>query len=321
MTEEEEEPRLGELALQYRTIHGYRRAFRLAGSGPVLLMIHGIGDSSRTWLHVLRELAKRFTVLAPDLLGHGGSDKPRADYAASAYASGMRDLLGVLDLDRVTVVGHSLGGGVAMEFAYQFPSRCERLVLVGTGGVGRGVHPVLRWASAPGAEFVLPLVTAEPVQSLARQLEPLIRVIGGFGMGTDFHYVLERYQSLADNTARSAFLRTLRSVVDWRGQVVTMLDRCYLTRRMPTLLIWGDQDRVVPARHAQVAHAAMPGSQLEIFEGAGHFPHQADPTRFVHLLTQFHATTQPAPFELDEWRQMLRAGRPIPGTQAESSGA
>ena len=319
--EEQEELELGELALRYRTIHGYRRAYRLAGSGPVLLLIHGIGDSSRTWLHVLPELARRFTVLAPDLLGHGGSDKPRADYAASAYASGMRDLLGVLDIDRVTVVGHSLGGGVAMEFAYQFPYRCERLVLVGTGGVGRGVHPVLRWATAPGAEFVLPLVTAQPVQYLARQLEPVIRIVGGFGMGSDFHYVLERYQSLADDTARSAFLRTLRSVVDWRGQVVTMLDRCYLTRRMPTLLVWGDQDQVVPARHARVAHAAMPGSRLEIFENAGHFPHQAEPLRFIKLLTEFHTETAPAPFDPDEWREMLRAGRPAPSTRAESSGA
>ena len=327
----EDERGLGDLALRYRTIHGYRRAFRMAGSGPVLLLIHGIGDSSRTWLEVLPELGRRFTVIAPDLLGHGGSDKPRADYAASAYASGMRDLLGVLGIERATVVGHSLGGGVAMEFAYLFPSRCERLVLVGTGGVGRGVHPVLRWASAPGAELVLPLVTAQPVQQLARRLAPLLRVVGGFGMGSDFHYVLERYQSLADGTARSAFLRTLRSVVDWRGQVVTMLDRCYLTSDMPTLLVWGDEDHVVPVRHARTAHAAMPGSRLEIFRGAGHFPHQADPERFIRLLTEFHATTRPAPFEPERWREALRAGRPgeeadeprwvLGGDRIESSGA
>jgi pimeloyl-ACP methyl ester carboxylesterase len=302
---------LGELALRYRTIHGYRRAFRMAGRGPVLLLIHGIGDSSRTWLGVLPELAKRFTVIAPDLLGHGGSDKPRADYAAAAYACGMRDLLAVLDIDRVTVVGHSLGGGVAMQFAYQFPERCERLVLVGSGGMGRSVHPLLRWASAPGAELVLPVVASEPVQFLAHQLEPVLKLIGAFGLGADIHYVLERYHSLEDRTARSAFLRTLRSVVDWRGQVVTMLDRCYLTTGMPTLLIWGAQDRVVPTRHANVAHAAMPGSRLEIFPGAGHFPHQQDPDRFIALLREFHAQTEPAWFEPTRWRQLLRAGRPV----------
>src|SRR6187399_857444 len=130
--------------LQFRTIHGYRRAFRVAGSGPAILLIHGIGDNSTTWHTVQSMLARRYTVIAPDLLGHGQSDKPRADYSVAAYANGMRDLLSVLDIDRVTVVGHSLGGGVAMQFAYQFPERCERLVLVGSGGVGASVHPLLR---------------------------------------------------------------------------------------------------------------------------------------------------------------------------------
>jgi pimeloyl-ACP methyl ester carboxylesterase len=299
-----------QFALRYKVVHGYRRAYRMAGSGPAVLLIHGIGDSSRTWLGVLPELARRFTVIAPDLLGHGGSDKPRADYAAAAYACGMRDLLSVLDVERVTVVGHSLGGGVAMQFAYQFPERCERLVLVGTGGIGRGVHPVLRWTAAPTAEWLLPLVTAPPVQLVAKGLEPVMHQLGGFGLGSDLHYVLERYYTLADTTARRAFLRTLRSVVDWRGQVVTMLDRCYLTEGMPTLLIWGEDDRVIPSRHAKVAHRAMPGSRLEIFRGAGHFPHQADPDRFVRLVESFHAETVPAPFDVSRWRELLHAGRP-----------
>jgi pimeloyl-ACP methyl ester carboxylesterase len=138
--------------IRFRDIHGYWRAFRMAGSGPPLLLIHGIGDSSETWLKVIPELARRHTVIAPDLLGHGESAKPRADYAVAAYACGMRDLLSVLDVDRVTVVGHSLGGGIAMQFAYQFPERCERLVLVGSGGIGQEVHPLLRIAAAPAAQ-------------------------------------------------------------------------------------------------------------------------------------------------------------------------
>ncbi len=117
-------------SLQFRTVHGYRRAFRIAGSGPVILLIHGIGDNSTTWETVQAKLAQRFTVIAVDLLGHGQSDKPRADYSIAAYANGMRDLLSVLDIERATVVGHSLGGGVAMQFAYQFPQLVERLVLV-----------------------------------------------------------------------------------------------------------------------------------------------------------------------------------------------
>src|SRR6201992_805407 len=149
--------------LQFRTVHGYRRAFRIAGSGPVILLIHGIGDNSTTWETVQSTLAQRFTVIAVDLLGHGESDKPRACYSIAAYANGMRDLLSVLDIERVTVVGHSLGGGVAMQFTYQFPQLVERLVLVGAGGVPKDVHLMLRLASMPlGSEALallrLPLV-------------------------------------------------------------------------------------------------------------------------------------------------------------------
>src|ERR1700730_16362322 len=143
-------------SLHFRTVHGYRRAFRIAGSGPVILLIHGIGDNSTTWETVQARLAQRFTVIAVDLLGHGQSDKPRADYSVAAYANGMRDLLSVLDIERATVVGHSLGGGVAMQFAYQFPPLVERLVLIGAGGVTKDVNIALRLpgvsrgAGAPG---------------------------------------------------------------------------------------------------------------------------------------------------------------------------
>lgn len=285
--------------LRYRVIHGYRRAYRMAGRGPALLLVHGISDHSGTWAHVLPALAKHYTVIAPDLLGHGGSDKPRADYAAAAYACGLRDLLGVLDIDRVTIVGHSLGGGVAMQFAYQFPERCSRLVLVSSGGVGRDVHPLLRLASAPGAGLALPVLTHLPgLQALLPMLD----------FGPDARYARERYTALRDRSARTAFLRTLRSVVDVRGQVVTMLDRCYLTRGIPTLLVWGSADRIVPAGHAKKAHAAMPGSRLEIFDGAGHFPHQTDPARFVALLNDFIANTPPAEHDPAHWRTLLRDG-------------
>src|SRR6476660_5674783 len=151
--------------LQYRTIHGYRRAYRVAGSGPAILLIHGIGDNSTTWSSVQSTLAQRFTVIAPDLLGHGKSDKPRADYSMGGYANGMRDLLSVLDIERVTVVGHSLGGGVAQQFAYQFPERCERLILVGGGCLGRSVHPALRAASLPGVEVARVAITSAPVRT------------------------------------------------------------------------------------------------------------------------------------------------------------
>ncbi|MDI2126081.1 alpha/beta fold hydrolase [Yinghuangia seranimata] len=328
-----------DVPVRYRDVHGYRRAFRMLGSGPPLLLIHGIGDSSATWLPVLGELARHYTVVAPDLLGHGGSAHPRADYAVAAYACGMRDLLGVLDIDRATVVGHSLGGGVAMQFAYQFPERCERLVLVGTAGVGRDVHPLLRLAAGPGAEFALPLATAAPVRAAVRAVAPVLRTLGrigggrtgwgpmgwtSLGLGADLEYVLARYTTLADTTARQAFLRTLRAGVDARGQVITMLDRSYLAAGLPTLILWGARDRVIPVAHARTANAAMPGSRLLVFPDSGHFPHHDDPAGFVKAVEEFVSGTEAARHDADRWRTLLRAGRPpayAPGEPPQSSGA
>jgi pimeloyl-ACP methyl ester carboxylesterase len=294
--------------LHFREVHGYTRAFRMMGDGPPLLLIHGLSDSSATWAPVIPLLAERHLVIAPDLLGHGASDKPRADYAVAAYACGMRDLLSVLDIDRVTVVGHSLGGGIAMQFAYQFPERCERLVLVGSAGVGREVHPLLRLASSPLAEPGLALLTAPPVRSAVRALAPLLRV--GLRLGRDFDYVIDRYHALTSPTARAAFLRTLRAGVDVNGQVITMLDRCYLTLGMPTLILWGAHDRVIPVEHAYTAHRAMPGSELEIFADSGHFPHQDEPERFAKTVESFIAATAPQEFDPARWRAILRQGRP-----------
>ncbi len=295
--------------LQFRTIHGYRRAFRIAGSGPALLLIHGIGDNSTSWGPVHGRLARRFTVVATDLLGHGQSDKPRADYSVAAYANGMRDLLSVLGIEKATVVGHSLGGGVAMQFAYQFPHLVDRLVLVSAGGVTRDVNIALRAASLPvGGEALavlrLPLVLPT-LQMLGRILGT---VIGSTGLGRDLPNALRILAELPEPTASAAFTRTLRAVVDWRGQVVTLLDRCYLTESIPVQLVWGDKDVVIPVSHAHMAHAAMPGSRLEIFVGSGHFPHHDDPERFVDLIEDFIEATPPAQYDHEVLRELLRKG-------------
>lgn len=293
--------------VQYRFIHGYRRAFIYTGHGPAVLLIHGIGDCSDTWRDVIPALAQHHTVIAPDLLGHGRSEKPRADYSVAAYANAMRDLLSVLGIDRATVVGHSLGGGVAMQFAYQFPERCERLVLVSSGGVCPEVHPLLRLAAAPNSDLALPALGTRSARWLTQLA---MRLLQSFDtdIGVDAHELMRMFDTLPDVNTRRAFLRTLRSVVDWRGQAITMLDRCYLTQGMPTLLIWGSRDAVIPAHHAQIAHAAMPGSRLTIFEGAGHFPFRNDPARFVRIISGFVERTTCAPYSSAEWRELLRKG-------------
>ena len=301
--------REGPFAVRYKTIHGYRRAYVKAGHGSALLLIHGIGDSSDTWRPVLPRLAEHHTVIAPDLLGHGRSEKPRADYSAAGFANGMRDLLSVLEIDRVTIIGHSLGGGVAAQFAYQFPERCERLVLVGSGGVGRSVSPLLRLAAVPGIEALMPVLGVPPVRVAGRVGASLLKLFDT-ALGRDAEEIMAVFDALPDTEARRAILRTLRSGVDWRGQVITMLDRAYLADGVPTLIIWGRRDAIIPLDHGRQAHAAMPGSRLEIFHEAGHFPHHTDPARFARIVNGFVETTTPARFDRDDWRRrLLRGGR------------
>jgi pimeloyl-ACP methyl ester carboxylesterase len=297
----------GELRLHHRVVHGYRRAYRMAGQGPVLVLIHGIGDSSATWAELIPDLARTHTVIAPDLLGHGASDKPRADYSVAAYANGVRDLLSTLDIEQATLVGHSLGGGVAMQFAYQFPERTERLILVSAGGVGREVNPVLRAVSLPGADLMLSALRLPGMGVQARLFAHLMRLLDT-DLGQDAPELLTLVDALPDATSRSAFIRTLRAVVDWRGQVVTMLDRCYLTQSVPVQLVWGSLDSVIPVSHAEMAHSAMPGSRLEIFEGSGHFPFHDDPDRFVEIVEKFIESTEPAVYDQEYLRSLLRAG-------------
>ena len=288
-------------------LHGQRVTYHLLGEGPPIVLVHGITSSSRTWRQVMHGLAEHHTVIAPDLLGHGRSGKPRGDYSLGAYASGLRDLLTVLGITKATVVGHSLGGGIAMQFAYQFPERVERLVLVDSGGLGEEVSLALRAATLPGAEVVLPLmfspVTRTPGRMVGKALGKL-----GVRASANVRGLAEGVDSLGDADARRAFVHTARGVIDPRGQRVDARDRLYLADGVPTMLIWGTKDRIIPFSHGQRAHELMPGSRFESFPGAGHFPFNDDPERFVRVLTDFIESTEPA--ELDEQKiaQLLRQG-------------
>ncbi|KAA0023366.1 alpha/beta fold hydrolase [Antrihabitans cavernicola] len=305
----EVEPRL-----TFRTIHGYRRAVRIAGSGPAILLVHGIGDNSETWRGIIPHLARNHTVIAPDLLGHGRSDKPRADYSVAGFANGLRDLLAVLDIDRVTVIGHSLGGGVASQFTYQFPELVERLVLVCAGGVSREVHPVLRLGAVPGFALGLRVVQVPGVpaalESTGRQISALCRA-SGYSRPSVLHDAADGMRVVAghsDATGHRAFIKTLRAVVDWRGQAVTILDRSYLYEHIPVQIVWGERDGLLPVAHAHLAHSAIPDSRLEIFSESAHFPFHDEPDRFVATVQNFIATTQPAAFDRQRWRHTLESG-------------
>jgi pimeloyl-ACP methyl ester carboxylesterase len=274
--------------LTYLELHGDRIAYRDSGQGEALLLIHGMAGSSATWDDVIPQLARKYRVIAPDLLGHGESAKPRGDYSLGAFAVWLRDLLNELGVERATVIGQSLGGGIAMQFAYQHRDYCERLVLIGSGGLGPDLSPMLRILSAPGAEFVLPVVTPRPVLNLGNKLGSWLTAAGI--QSPRARQMWQAYCSLSDAPTRQAFLRTLRSVVDHRGQAVSALNKLHLTADLPTLLIWGDRDRVIPVAHAYAAHDALAGSRLEVLEGVGHFPHVEAPTAVADILEDFIAS-------------------------------
>jgi pimeloyl-ACP methyl ester carboxylesterase len=287
------------------TLHGHSINYVQKGAGPVLLLIHGMAGSLQTWRSVIDPLARNATVVAVDLPGHGASSPGGGDYSLGSLAAGLRDVLVTLGHDRVTLVGHSLGGGIAMQLAYQFPEMTERLALVSSGGLGLEVNPALRAASLPGANLFLS-VTAGVTRRASVIAGRIVRVTHApSNAGVD--ELVRSYASLADTDRRAAFLATVRSVVGLSGQTVWAGDRLYLASELPVLLIWGADDPIIPADHGRAAHRQLPDSTLAVFEGVRHFPHIEAPQRFVTALEDFCASTEPAVFDPATWRARMRA--------------
>lgn len=267
------------------TLHGQELAYRLrVGTGPLLVLVHGVGSSGTTWDAVVDRLAEAGAgVLVLDLPGHGQSAKERGDYSLGALASTVRDLLDHLGYEHCVLVGHSLGGGIAMQFAYQFPGRCEGLVLVASGGLGRETSPLLRAASLPGAELVLPLISHPKTIGVLAGAGRVLGFLRGSGPLLD-EESLTTLRELGDPATRTAFLATLRGVVDISGQRVSAVSKLPSAGHLPTLLVWGDRDPIIPIAHGRAAVELLPYGRLVVFPGAGHEPHRTDPVRFADLL-------------------------------------
>jgi pimeloyl-ACP methyl ester carboxylesterase len=304
VADREKSPHRKDVSFRTAELHGREIGYLGGGKGPVLLMIHGIAVSSEHWRDVLEPLAHRYTVIAPDLPGHGMSVGGPGDYSLGNLATGLRDLLLSLGHERATLVGHSLGGGIAMQFAYQFPEMVERLVLVSSGGLGPEVSPVLRAAALPGADLFI-AATASAGEKAGSAIGRGLAAVG-MRPGADVAEVARGYAALAEPQRRKAFLATLRSVVDTKGQQVSASDRLYLAEEVPVLIVWGARDPIIPVRHGEEAHRMLPGSQLEIFEGAGHLPQVEQPVRFIAVLERFLDETEPASFDREEWLARLK---------------
>ena len=275
--------------LKFIDIHGERIAYREAGEGEALLLIHGMAGSSQTWRAIMPQLAKKYRVVAPDLLGHGESSKPRSDYSLGAFAVCLRDVLDELGIESATVVGHSLGGGVAMQFLYQHPDHCNRLVLISSGGLGQDVGWILRLLSAPGAELIMPVIAPSPVLRAGNAVRSFLSSRGlRSPRGAE---IWNAYSSFSDPETRQAFLRTLRSVVDYRGQAVSALNRLQLRSEMPTLAIWGEEDTIIPVDHAYAALEARPDCRVEVLPDVGHFAHVEAPSEVASIIDEFITAT------------------------------
>lgn len=290
-------------------LHGHRVIYRIAGDGPPVVLIHGMVNSSRHWERVALRLADRYTVVAPDLLGHGDSAAVRGDYSLGAHACSIRDLLTTIGIDRATVVGHSLGGGIAMQFFYQFPQRVERLALISSGGLGHEVSPMLRGAALPGAAAGIWLVANRRVRASIDRAGERMRTRGN-RKGVYLQAVARAVGPLQEAAARRAFLQTLRSVIDVRGQHVSAMDRLYLLGELPTLIVWGERDNTIPMRHGLAAHERIPNSRFVTLPRAAHFPNLEDPEGLGDALLDWLDSTEPGLIEDSEWGQIVGARSP-----------
>lgn len=291
--------------MQTITLHGRELAYLEAGArdSPTLLLIHGMAGSSTTWRELIPRLASRYHVIAPDLPGHGESSLDFDDYSLGAMASALRDVLVVKGVTRCTVVGQSLGGGVAMQFLYQYPDFCERIVLIGSGGLGREVNWILRLLAVPGAELLLSGAAAPFFVSAGDKIRGFLGDRGVRAVSLEEPWAA--YESLGRRGHRRTFFKTLRAVVDGRGQSVSAVNRLHVAGQLPFQLIWGDRDPIIPVAHGRDTHEAMPGSRLEIIEGVGHYPHVEDPAEVERILVDFMDSTEPGHIDRETFSALV----------------
>jgi len=280
-------------------------AYTSAGVGPGLLLIHGLGGCRRTWQHLISDLARTHTVIAPDLPGHGESDAPAGDYSLGAHACALRDLLLALGHRRVSVAGHSLGGGVALQTAYQFPERIDRLVLISSGGLGPEVSYLLRAATLPGAQVAVAALSRIP-QALTRCV---LAAVPAATASADVNLVAEMLHGLRGKRQRKAFIRTARSVIDWRGQTVSATRQTGLLCDVPVLVAWGAEDMTIPPRHHVALAERVPHAVVVEIAGAGHYPHETDSARLLPAMTTFLAATEPFQYSEGRWIDQLTQSR------------
>jgi pimeloyl-ACP methyl ester carboxylesterase len=256
------------------------------GHGEPIVLLHGLGSDSGTWRRILPELARHYTVYAPDMFGCGLSDKPEIAYTIEAMAHYIRIFMDAVGIERAHLIGHSLGGGIAMQTVYFSEERVRRVVLVDSGGLGHDLHWLLRISTLPGAHLIIGLLThpRSGVIALAQGLERHRHA------GEDLDYeslvplILRR---LRQPETRRSFLRMIRAVGNISGQKVSALSLLTERAATPFLLIWGEKDPIIPPTHAYAARARIPNSLVAVIPDSYHQPHIESPEQFCRLTLDF----------------------------------
>ena len=287
-------------------LHGHQVVYRIAGSGPPVVLVHGMVNSSRHWRPVAMRLAERHTVIAPDLIGHGDSATPRGDYSLGAHATVIRDLLSALGIeprhDGRALARRRRRDGLLL--AVPAPRRAARRWSPAAGSGPRS-RPLLRSVALPGAAALISLAGADRVTGGLERAGAALRERGS-GLGVQLQAIARALRPLGGPGAREAFVHTLRAVIDARGQRVGATDRLYLLEAVPTLIAWGERDRTIPIEHGRAAHAAVPHSRFVTLPGAAHFPHIEAPEALAATLLDWIAQTEPATLDDAAWHDLLR---------------
>ncbi|MEE9284685.1 MAG: alpha/beta fold hydrolase [Dehalococcoidia bacterium] len=274
---------------RYTSVDGHRLRYWDEGSGPPLLLLHGLGNSTLVWHQAMAGLAQRFRVVAVDLPGHGYSDMPRGHFPLSEAAGLVALFMRQVGAERFHVAGNSMGGVIALELGLGYPQRVTGLVLVDSAGLGRSIAWILRILSLPGIGEYLDRPSPKQVRQLLRT------ILYDPGLISDA-LVDEMYRQRSRPGAAKWLLRFLRTGVNVAGQRRSIQRQDQLHRlRPPLLILWGRQDRIVPVAHAHAAAARQPAARLHVFDRCGHWPQMEHTDEFIRVVSNFlHAAEGPA---------------------------
>ncbi len=258
---------------------------RLCQRGSRVILLHGGNGSIEFWLYNLPELAKHYQVYAFDMVGSGKSDFPIASYSLTYQAKFLAGFMSALNIDSATLIGNSMGGGVALQFTSLYPDRVDKLVLVDSMGLGREISIGIRLITLPAivnslrpGRWMIPAMLKSNFDRW-RQISP--------------EWMELRYQVFAIPGRNPVILNIGQSnfnLLGVRPDVYQPILDSLPNIHQQTLIIWGDRDRIIPVKHAYVAAAGLPNSQLEIFPNCGHHPYLEYPAKFDRSVLNFLAT-------------------------------